>query len=827
MVGGWVVDLVGSLRALLASGTVGMAILDRELRYIAINDVLAALNGHPAAAHPGRSVEEMIKPAVRPILAVLRQVVESGKAKTAARIEGELEAHVDVLPYHDADGQLVAVVVIVVDITAQRKAESALARQLAIARLISELSTGFIRLPASNIDEGIGVALRAIGEGLELDRANVSLLSDDLERFTMTHRWLGDDDSGGSPPLFQDVPMSTLPWAQARIRRGEDLVMNRLDELPPEAGAEHALFAQVGAQSGVVVPMTIGLRPIGFVGFVQSRRQRTWNDDELAAMRLAAQIFASAIDRKRTDEALRERLGFEHLLSGLSTRLISAPVEHIDAVIVDTLRAVVEEQKLGRAIVQLLNEPRTHFLPSYEACASGVDSFTKSMTGLPIAQFGWPLPQIAAGETVVVYRNDLPPQATSARMVFERDQGHFAALATVPLVIAGTVVGCIGFFLRAASNPLPEGFIQQLRLVGEMVANALARKRGEEARRLAFDELARLKASAERERDYLREEVGSAGDIVGDSPALRAALERVAAVAATDATVLLHGESGVGKELFARALAAGSRRANHALVKVNCASVPKDLFESEFFGHVRGAFTGAHKDREGRFELADGGTLFLDEVGDIPLDLQAKLLRVLQEGEFERVGDDRTRRVDVRIVAATHRDLAAEVAAGRFRQDLYYRLSVFPIEVPPLRARKADIRRLAEHFLAHFGRAMGRQGLTLDESQARVLEAYEWPGNIRELRHVIERAVILSRTPPLRLDLALPTAAAPAATPATRAASIMTDAELRTLERDNLVATLERVNWRVAGSGGAAELLGVRPSTLRDRMKALGIQRRT
>src|SRR5262249_8893651 len=162
-----------------------------------------------------------------------------------------------------------------------------------------------------------------------------------------------------------------------------------------------------------------------------------------------------------------------------------------------------------------------------------------------------------------------------------------------------------------------------------------------------------------------------------------------------------HGESGVGKELFARALAAGSRRANHALVKVNCASVPKDLFESEFFGHVRGAFTGAHKDREGRFELADGGTLFLDEVGDIPLDLQAKLLRVLQEGEFERVGDDRTRRVDVRIVAATHRDLAAEVAAGRFRQDLYYRLSVFPIEVPPLRARKADIRRLAEHFLAH------------------------------------------------------------------------------------------------------------------------------
>ena len=804
-----------------------MAILDRELRYIAINDVLAALNGYPAAEHPGRKAEEMIKPSVRPaIVAVLREAIESGKARTAARIEGELEAHVDVLPYYEG-GQLSAIVVIVVDITAQRRAESALARQLEIARLISELSTGFIRLPAANIDEGIGVALRAIGEGLDLDRANVCVLSDDQERFTMTHRWVAAHDPH-APPLYRDVPLSMMPMQQERIQRGEDLILNDIDDLPPEATAERAIFTQASAQSAVMVPMTIGLRPVGFVGFIQSRRQRTWSEDELGGMRLAAQIFASALDRKRTDEALRGRLSFQHLLSALSTRLINAPIENIDVVIEGTLRAVVEEQNLGRAIVQLLNDERTHFMPSYEACAPGVDSFRKSMSGLPIAQFGWPLPQIAAGETVVIHRDALPPQATSARMVFERDRaGDFAALATVPLVIAGTVVGCIGFFLRTAVNPLPESFIQQLRLVGEMVANALARKNAEEARRRAFDELARLKASAERERDYLREEVGSAGDIIGDSPALRAALERVAAVAATDATVLLHGESGVGKELFARAIAAGSRRANHALVKVNCASVPKDLFESEFFGHVRGAFTGAHKDREGRFELADGGTLFLDEVGDIPLDLQAKLLRVLQEGEFERVGDDRTRRVDVRIVAATHRDLAAEVAAGRFRQDLYYRLSVFPIEVPPLRARKPDIRRLAEHFLAHFARTMGRHGLTLDDAQARVLEAYEWPGNIRELRHVIERAVILSRMPPLRLDLALPTAATPAPAPAPRAGSIMTDAELRALERENLVATLERVNWRVAGSGGAAELLGVRPSTLRDRMKALGIQRRS
>ena len=248
------------------------------------------------------------------------------------------------------------------------------------------------------------------------------------------------------------------------------------------------------------------------------------------------------------------------------------------------------------------------------------------------------------------------------------------------------------------------------------------------------------------------------GDLIGESPALERVVALIESVASTSATVLIRGESGVGKELIARGIHSRSRRADEPLVKVNCASVPKELFESEFFGHVRGAFTGALKDRAGRFELADRGTLFLDEVGEIPLDLQAKLLRVLQEKEFERVGAEKTRKVDVRIIAATNRDLAAEAAAGRFRKDLYYRLSVFPIEIPPLRERREDILPLAEHFLKLHRRNLGRPHLAFEDDHRRRLLAYDWPGNVRELQHVIERAVILAREGPLRLDLALPAA---------------------------------------------------------------------
>jgi transcriptional regulator with GAF, ATPase, and Fis domain len=293
--------------------------------------------------------------------------------------------------------------------------------------------------------------------------------------------------------------------------------------------------------------------------------------------------------------------------------------------------------------------------------------------------------------------------------------------------------------------------------------------------------------------------------------------------------VLLTGETGTGKELFARAIHEASGRSRRPLVKVNCAAIPANLIESELFGHERGAFTGATQRREGRFSLADGGTIFLDEVGELPLELQPKLLRVLQEGEFEPVGSSRTKSVDVRVVSATNVDLDQAVKEGAFREDLYYRLNVFPIRLPPLRERGDDVVLLAEAFARRFARRSGRSLLPLGDADARRLEAYHWPGNVRELQNVIERAVITSRDGRLNLARALPLPeGAPHAAESGGGETpgrLLTEAEVRELERENLRRALERAGWKVSGDGGAAGLLGVSPSTLSSRMKALGLRR--
>jgi PAS domain S-box-containing protein len=358
------------------------------------------------------------------------------------------------------------------------------------------------------------------------------------------------------------------------------------------------------------------------------------------------------------------------------------------------------------------------------------------------------------------------------------------------------------------------------------------RLRVERELRTALAENASLRKELERERDYLREEVNVAmnfGRLIGTSPALQKMLKRVEAVAETPASVLLQGESGVGKELVAHAIHAQSARADGPLVKVNCASIPQELFESEFFGHVKGAFTGAHRDRDGRFQLAHGGTIFLDEVGEIPLELQGKLLRVLQESEFERVGDDVTRSVDVRVIAATNRNLERLIVDGEFREDLFYRLSVFPVDVPPLRERGDDIIQLAQHFLERACNDFGRPRLTLTRKQANLLQEYDWPGNVRELKNVIERAVILSPGNVLRLDLSMPRAGAvrqQVIVPAVqRITGILTEKEMREYQKQNVIAALQETNWRVSGPDGAAELLGVKPTTLADRVRAYGIKR--
>ena len=403
-------------------------------------------------------------------------------------------------------------------------------------------------------------------------------------------------------------------------------------------------------------------------------------------------------------------------------------------------------------------------------------------------------------------RADIPPAEELAESM--RKDGVQAG-ALFPLMVGDDLTG---FLTLLADRPLAAEEIQYLEVFAIQAASIIRSAR-------LYVEVERLRDHLALENAYLeeavREEAGFA-EIVGASPVLDDVIRLVRQVAPTDSTVLLSGETGTGKELVARAIHGASRRVNHPLIKVNCGGLTLGLVDSELFGHERGAFTGATQRRIGRFELADRGTLFLDEVAELPAETQVKLLRVLQEREFERVGGERTLRVDVRLIAATHRDLDEEVAAGRFRSDLYYRLNVFPIRIPPLRERPEDIGPLAQHFVSQFARRLGRPLTGISRGSFARLNHYAWPGNIRELQNVIERACVLATGPVV--DVPEP------ALGATRAAA-WNPSTLEDAERSHILRTLERTEWRVEGEGGAADLLGLRPSTLRSRLHRLGIQR--
>ena len=529
------------------------------------------------------------------------------------------------------------------------------------------------------------------------------------------------------------------------------------------------------------------------------------------------QLRPQITELERAEMAVEERLQFETLLSRLSTRFLNLPPNEVDRQIEQGLQRLAQFLAVDRSTLFEFSQDKTHLRATHSWTAAGCEP---APALIAFDQLPWATAKMLRGDIFLFSQvSDLPEEATRDK-AYLRKLGPKSAVV-IPLAVAGSITGAVSFASLGTERPWSDGVVQRLRLVGEIFSNALSRKQADESLHKAFAEIKTLQQQLQAENLYLREEIKGAhnfDEIIGQSDVLKSVLFRVEQVAPSDATVLILGETGVGKELVARAIHQLSPRNARPLVKVDCAALPANLIESELFGHEKGAFTGAEAQRVGRFEVAHGGTLFLDEIGELPPALQTKLLRVLQDGEFERLGSSQTISVDVRVIAATNRDLEEDLGSGRFRKDLYYRLQVFPITVPPLRDRREDIPLLVRFFVERFARKSGKAIDTVPAEAMEALQRYPWPGNVRELQNVIERAVINTRGPGLRLMDTL-------AVPGVSGLGSPRPRTLAESEAECIVRALEATDWQIEGQDGAATALGVPPSTLRKRMQKHGIHR--
>jgi formate hydrogenlyase transcriptional activator len=518
-------------------------------------------------------------------------------------------------------------------------------------------------------------------------------------------------------------------------------------------------------------------------------------------------------DAKSHHESVEDFLTFERILADLSARFANVEAEQVETEIQKAQMMLQQFLGFDRSCLSEFQEDGSLVVLSSTA-ADGVDA--TPLGQLP-AQLKWFFSKLRTGKLLIISNGgvDLPPEA-AAEAEFCRRTGLVSHVA-IPLRVGGRVIGDIAFSVCRENRTWPEGLTTRLKLVGEVFAQALARRREQERLLRAQAEIKALKDRLEQENSYLQEiaQIRPPQGLISHSRCFLSVIEAVAQVARTNSTVLLLGETGSGKEILAQAIHDTSARKARPMIKVNCAALPVSLIESELFGREKGAFTGALARQPGRFEIADGSTIFLDEVGELPLELQPKLLRVLQEGEFERLGGSKTIRVDARVIAATNRNLERAVKEGRFREDLFYRLNVFPIEVPPLRERREDIAMLSWTFVKEFSNSMGKPIDEIADESMLALQGYHWPGNVRELRNLIERAMILEHGRTLNIKLGHATLR-PIAVKATAGS-------LDEAERAIILQAVEQCNWRIRGSNGAAALLDIKPTTLESRIKKLGL----
>jgi formate hydrogenlyase transcriptional activator len=635
------------------------------------------------------------------------------------------------------------------------------AAQLRFEMLLTDIATRFLGTNPQDIDTEIDSALRKIRQFFDSNICGLFRISPEAGEVFLSHVQV-TEDIPVMPGKINYAP--TNPWRFSRLVRGEIILVNSLDELPEQAKMDRLSAESLGIQALLMIPVQIGetTRHALYLGF--TRPGPAWLAEYVPRLQVFAKFLATALDRSRAIMALQEA----EIRLGLAAELAGAGLWDLD---------------MGTNIFWGTARARELY---------GVD----------------PDQSISLEELFnIVHPGDL---ARLKREVKNASDSGISVRTEHRIVLPDGEIR----WLAVQGARSPESFGGGNHLLGVSI-DVTERKDAEEAAMRFHEEIKRLKEMLEDETRYLRKEISlsqSHVEIIGKSHAIRSVLQKVEQVAATDATVLITGETGTGKELVARAIHGSSKRNDRLMVKVDCASLPSTLIESELFGRERGAYTGAMTKQIGRFQLADKGTIFLDEIGELAKETQAKLLGVLQEGCFEALGSPKTVKVNVRVIAATNRDLAKEVKEGRFREDLYYRLKVFPIEVPPLRDRKEDIPMLVWNFVERFSKEMRKDIRRIPKETMDALVLYHWPGNIRELKNLIEQAFIIS--PEDVLTVRLPESAIGHSVP---------PRTLEGVERQHVLAVLEQTDWRIKGDGGAATWLGVNPSSLYSKMKKLGI----
>ncbi len=644
--------------------------------------------------------------------------------------------------------------------------------------MIADLSASILRTPNKEIDRVIEQGLERVAVFFEAERIGILIVDASQKSVRVTHAYYAE----GVDRVSSDINLAELfPWSYKELierRNSVNVTATQMTLLPPEADQDRRSWAAMGVRSNLTIPLITGDRVDHLIVIHALHVERIWPDEYILRLRLLGEIFVNALFRKRSDEELRrseER--FRHVAENVSDF-----IWEVDSQGLYTYTSSSVENILDYRADELIG--KKHF---YDLFAPDMREELKAAASY-------------------VFKNKQPFKAFPNANV--RKDGRIVYLETsgVPMVDqAGNLTG-----YRGADTDITE------------------RKEAEAKLRGAYSEIRQLKDRLLQENTYLRKEIAQAqgtNEIIGDSAALKYVLFRVEQVSPLDTTVLLLGETGTGKGIIARRIHANSRRSDKPFITVNCAALPANLIESELFGREKGAFTGSHERQMGRFELADGGTIFLDEIGEMALELQSKLLRVIQDGEFERLGSPRTIKVNVRIIASTNRNLEEAVRQKMFREDLYYRLNVFPVTIPPLRQRMEDIEPLVEHFIA---KHRARTGFTSDSFPPQFfddLRRHTWPGNVRELESVVERAMITSKG--ADLNPAECVIDGSATSPLDPEQQTMPNASLAEIEREYIVRMLKSFGWRIEGERGVARVLGIKPSTLRARMKKLGVKKPT